>query len=169
MARVFVKWQISITFLDVGNDLTTKTYELLGTDYDEASTNAIALVTAFQNVTGAAVIGYNVSGVFEEDTLVAPTGAGFMNSVQAIITGAIDAQPNKHATLTIPAPLDLVFTASTGSGRDIVNVTNSFVLALVAKFQAGTAIAKISDGEEFDPVPQLKGIRRTVFRRLAKQ
>lgn len=168
MARVFIKWQISITFLDVGNDVSTKTYELEGADYDEASTNAIALVTAFQNVSGAAIIGYHVAGVFEEDTVVAPTGAGFMNSNQAIITGAIDAQPLKKATLVIPAPLDLVFTASTGEGRDIVNVTNSFVLALVAKFQAGTAIAKISDGEEFDPVPQLKGIRRTVFRRLAK-
>lgn len=167
MARTFVGWKATVSFIDKGSDITKKTYDIRGADFDEASTNTIALVTDLAAASSCAISGYEVGGVFAEDALALPTLDSARNSMQAVITVDIADNPLKHGTITIPGPVSAVFVATSGANSDVVNAAAGVVTDLVDNFKAaGTAY--ISDGEDVDTTsPNIKGIRRTVFRRLA--
>lgn len=167
MAFVQVGWRATYTILDKGSNVTKKTLELRGADFDEASTNAAAYRVALTNVMASVVLGFDVAAVFEEDTVVLPTGDTAINSMQAIQSGLIEGEPLKRATWTIPGPLPLVFVSTTaGENYDIVNNANSFVIALTNQYKS-TGSVFISDGEDLATVPDARGVRRTVKRRLA--
>lgn len=167
MALTFTAWKLTVSFIDKGGDITTKTYQIRGADYDEASTNAIALITDLTAASLSAITGYNLGGEFAQDALALPTLDGARNSMQAVITVDIADNPLKHGTITIPAPVSAVFVATSGPNSDVVDGTASVVTNLVDNFKAaGTAY--ISDGEDVDTTsPNIKGVRRTLFRRLA--
>ena len=167
MAFVATGFRVTYTIIDKGSNITKKTLELRGADHDEAVTNAAAYRVALQNTMASVVLGYDVAQVFEEDTVVLPTGDTAINSMQAIMSGLIDGEPLKKATWTIPGPLPLVFVSTTaGANYDIVNPANSFVAALTNQYKA-TGSVFISDGEDLDANPDVVGVRRTVKRRLA--
>jgi hypothetical protein len=167
MALTFTGWKVTVSFIDKGGDITKKTYDVRGADYGEASTNVIALMTDLQAASLAAITGYNLGGEFAQDALALPTLDGARNSIQALITVDIADNPLKHGTITIPAPVSAVFVATSGPNSDIVNATAGVVTDLVDNFKADGTVF-ISDGEDVDTTaPNIKGIRRTLFRRLA--
>lgn len=167
MAFVSTGFEVTITIIDKGSNITTKTLGVRGADFDEATTNALAYRVALTNVMASVITGFRVSEVYAEDTLVLPTGDTAINSMQAILSGLIEGDPLKRATWTIPGPLPLVFNSTTaGENYDIVNPANSFVLALTNQYKAAGSVF-ISDGEDLAASPDVRGVRRTTKRRLA--
>lgn len=167
MALTHQKFVLEVTFRDSGDDLTMKSYELRGADLAAATANAATLLGALVAASDSKVSSYRIADVFAEDAWAAYAGDTVRNSVQAVITVDIADAPNKKATIVVPGPKNALFTAVTGAGSDVVSPVAALVTGLVDQFKAaGTAY--ISDGESVDAVPNIKGIRRTVFRRLAR-
>ena len=167
MALTFTKWTLSVSLIDKGTDVTVKTYQVRGADYAEASTNAIDFLTDLQAATNCAITGYNLGGEFANDALAIPTLDSARNSMQALITVNIADDPLKHGQITIPGPVSAVFVDTSGPNSDIVDPGASVVTNLVDNFKAAGTVY-ISDGEDVDATaPGIKGIRRTMFRRLA--
>jgi len=168
MALTAVGWQLSFTLIDTGNDLSTKTVELAGADYDEALANAVLYLADYAAASLAAITGYSVATVFAEDALTLPTSAGARNSIQAVITADIEGNPLKHGTIVVNAPVADVFVATSGSNSDVVNAAHAIVTNLVNNYKPANT-AYISDGENIDnSAPNIRGYRRTVFRKLAR-
>lgn len=167
MALTFTGWKLTVSMIDKGGEVTKKTYDVRGADYDEASANTIAFLVDLQAASLAAITGYNLGGEFAQDAIALPTLDGARNSIQALITVDIADNPLKHATITVPAPVSSVFVSTSGPNSDVVNASAGVVTDLVDNFKsAGTVY--ISDGEDVDTTsPNIKGIRRTLFRRLA--
>jgi hypothetical protein len=167
MAFVSDGFRLSVTLVDTGNDKSVKGYDLRAADMDEAIANAALFMTDLAAATLCAISGYSIAEVYTQDALTAPTSAGARNSMQAVITADIADNPLKHGTIVIPGPVADVFVAASGSNSDVVNAAHAVVTNLVDNFKAlGTVF--VSDGEDIDVNPNIKGVRRTVFRRLAK-
>lgn len=166
MALTAVGFEVEVSLLDSGNDVTKKTYQLRGATIADAVTNAGTFVAALVATSDAKVASYRVAQVWAEDALTAFANDTVRNSNQAVITVSIADNPLKKATIVIPAPKNAVFTAASGEGSDIVLPTAAIVLGLVDQFKS-TGSVFISDGEDVDAVPNIKGVRRTVYRRLA--
>lgn len=166
MAFVHDKYEVEIAFRDSGNDVTKKTYQLRGATLADAVANAAAFVPVIAAASDAAVDGYRVTQVFRENAPATLAGDTIRNSNQAVVTVTLATSPLKKATIVIPAPKNAVFSTTTGEGSDIVLATSSLVTGLVDEFKA-TGDVFISDGEDVAATPNIHGIRRTVFRRLA--
>lgn len=167
MALSHQKFMLSVTFRDSGDDEFTRTFELRGADYAAAAANAATVLGAFVAASDSKVASYAISDVFAEDAWAAYAGDTVRNSVQAVLTVDIAGSPNKKATIVIPAPKNAVFTAVTGAGSDVVSPVAALVTGVVNCFKAAGQ-AFISDGEDVADTPNTRGIRRTVYRRLAK-
>lgn len=166
MALTAVGFELSVSLVDTGGEVSNKTYGVRGADYTEALANAAAFLVDLAAASLCVVTGYHLSTVFAEDAITLPTSAGARNSMQAVITVDIADNPLKHATIVIPGPVANVFVSTSGPNSDIVNAVHAIVTALVDNFKAAGSVF-ISDGEDVDVNPNIHGIRRTVFRRLA--
>lgn len=150
MAKVFVGWKVSINFLDQGQQQVTKSYDLrngaadLVADVETAASNLIGDIEA---VTTAEITGFSLSKVFAEDAVAVPTTAQNENTAQLSVN--IDGNPLKRAIITIPAPDEAIFVATSGPNNNIVNATNAAVVDLVDNFRTGGTVT-ISDGEDAD-------------------
>jgi hypothetical protein len=166
MAFIHDHYAGEVTLRDSGNDGTRMTFELRGATYADASTNMTALVASLAAVTDAAIDGYRVYEVFIQDTPEVIADATVRNSVQALVTVTLSSSPLDHATLAIPAPNIGIFTAATGENSDICDPNDAALVAYVEEFQLGGS-AFISDGQNVAVAPDIKGVRRTLKRRLA--
>lgn len=167
MAFVQTGWQATFQIIDKGSNVSSRTVEIRGADYDAALANAQAYRVALQNVMASVIMGFHIGAIYADDALVLPTGDTAINSMQALLSGLIAGDPLKRASWTIPGPLPLVFNSTTaGENYDIVNPANAFVLALTNQYKAAGS-AYISDGEDLDDAPDVRGARRTVKRRMA--
>lgn len=166
MALTATGFELTVSLIDTGGEIANKTYGVRGADYDEATTNAAAFLTDLAAASLCVVTGYRLSTVFANDALVLPTSPAARNSMQALITVDIADNPLKHATIVIPGPVADVFVATSGPNSDVVDATQGEVTDLVDNFKAAGTVF-ISDGEDVDVNPNIHGIRRTVFRRLA--
>lgn len=167
MAFVGGQFLVTLTFRDSGNDLTNKTIQIQAADMTAALADAATIAGLYAAVSDASIDKYAVTQVFTENAPEVFTDATVRNSNQAVLTVSLASDVNKKATIVIPAPTPDVFTAATGEGSDIVDITNTDVIALIEAYQvAGEAY--LSDGENVHATtPNLRGIRRTVYRRLA--
>lgn len=166
MAFVSTGFKVEVSFLDSGQEVTKKTYGLRGATIADAVANASAFVPVLAAASNAKVASYRVVQEFAEDALTAFTDDTVKNSNQAVITVSIADNPLKKATIVVPAPKNALFQAVTGEGSDQISSVAALVTGLVDQFKA-TGTVYISDGETVDAVPNIKGIRRTVYRRLA--
>lgn len=168
MALVAGAWIMSYSLLDSGNDVTTQTRRLQAVDAASASASALAFITALKLVTDAKVVDYSVGQQYVENALVGFDDATVRNSIQAVLTASILDQPLKKATVNIPAPKIGLFTAITGEGSDVVNTAaGGLAQTFLEEFWSGGSVY-LSDGENLDPITNLKGIRVSKYRRLAK-
>lgn len=148
MAKVYSQWNVTISFIDQGQQQISKTYQVRADNaalIADVETTVSNLVSDLEAVTTAEVTGFTISKVFVEDSITVPTAAQNENTAQ--ITVDIDGNPLKKALITIPAPAPAIFVAATGPNNNIVDATNTDVSNLVDNFRAGGTVF-ISDGED---------------------
>lgn len=166
MALVHERFVLAVTWQDSGNDQMKQSYELQGADIAAATTNAAALIAVLAAASDAKIVGYAIQDVFAENAFAPFVGDTVKVAVQADISVLLDGYANKRASIVIPAPKNAVFQATTGEGSDIVSATSGLVTGIVNQFKDAAA-ALLSDGEKVADNPFIKGVRRTVRRRLA--
>lgn len=167
MAFLGGMFECSMMFRDSGGEVTTKTVEIQAVDMTAALADAATLVGLYAAVSDASIDRYTVSQIFRENAPIAFVDATVRNSIQAVLTVSLATDVLKKATLVIPAPSIGIFVAPTGEDSDKVDSTDTDVIALVGAYQlAGQAY--LSDHELVHATqPNIKGIRRTIKRRLA--
>lgn len=148
-----------VTVADNGNDRSTKSFNLRAATYANAATAMETIVSALQGVSNAVIVGYGVTHVFAEDAFVVPTDDSVQNEMQALLTVSIAGQPLKSATITIPAPKQGLFVATSGSGANTIDTTDAAVQAYVDLFKS-TGVAYISDAEDADVLKEGRRIHR---------
>lgn len=145
MAYVSAGWRLSVTLMDNGYDKVTKTYDLTSADATEAAADTATVIAALDPVTGCVIIEYHYYEVFNNNAVVDPA-AGVQKEDQALLTFEVVGIPGKHVTHSIPAPVIGIFTAASGKGANIVDLTDNDLISYRALFQAG-GVCTISDGE----------------------
>lgn len=145
MAMVLIGYSGHVSFLDNGGQQTTRSYNLRAATAADAATAMTAILAAVTAVTDDAVIGYGYGPEYGESAASLPA-SGVENQNQALLETYIAGELTKKATYTIPAPKPAIFTAGSGDGANVVDITNEAVLAYQAVFQTGGQ-AYISDGE----------------------
>jgi hypothetical protein len=158
MALVSDGFKLNVNLVDKGANITSRQYELLAADAATALTQSTAIIAALNAVTDAVVVGYGFGENFVEDNLVYPLTAEIEN--QAFFSAKIVGAPNKSATLSVPAPIEAIFTSAFGPGNNIVDMSNALVLTYLQLFD-NTGPATISDGEQL-VVSSASGKRRHV-------
>lgn len=146
---------LAVSLTDTQGDVSTLRFELRSADYATALTDTTAIVSAIEGVSGSKVSSTSLSFVRDEDTFTFPTGAD--NGVRARVTFQLSDSVEK-ATLDIPAPLNAIFVDPAGPGNNILDLSDTEVLAYLALFKA-SGNAFISDGEDADFL--LRGKRTT--------
>jgi len=146
---------LTVSLTDTQGDVSTLRFELRSADYAEAVTATAAIVAAIAGVSQSLITSTAISFVSDEDTFVYPTGAD--NGVRARMTFQL-ADSVEKATLDIPAPKIGIFVDPTGPGNNVVDTSDTEVLAYLAVFKV-SGNAFISDGEDADLL--LRGKRTT--------
>jgi len=115
-------------------------------EYGQAVAAMAALRTAFDAVTDAVIAEERIASV-EALSAATPADADlFQNAMVNVWSlNTEDANAVEHLAQTyIPAPVIGVFVSPTGSGRDVVDITDADLTAWIAALAAN---AEISDGE----------------------
>jgi len=112
-----------------------------------ARVSAAALATDLAAVTNCNIEAYYTYQEFVEDSFSLPSGAEIEN--EALLQLSIDGEPTKTATLRIPAPVDGIFAGATGPSYDVVDISDTDLLAFVANFTT-EELFYVSDGEQAD-------------------
>jgi len=107
-------------------------------------------ITHLEAVTRARVVAYSIGVQFAENANYFAE-AGVQIEDIASISCLIDGEPLKRATLRIPAPESGIFVGSTGENANIVDTTDSDLLAWLEHFSSDGECL-VSDGEQIaDP------------------
>lgn len=164
MAITSVGWQLSVEFLDKGENTTSMLFDLVAADGTEATAAAAAILAAYPGVGSMTISGYRLTEVFQETgSLVIPSAADAQAEVDAKITVYVAGQGAKKAVVRIPAPTAAnVMVSTVGSGANVVNLALPNVITWLGLFQTGGK-ATISDGETAGSA--IKGIRVTKAKR----
>jgi len=149
MALVGNGFELVVSLADNGGKpYALKTYDLVDDDPTTVAAVATSIIGKLNAVTDSVVAAYSINQKFIEDALTLPA-AGVQNENQAIITAPVVGEPNKSATVTIPAATIGVFTNTSGKGANIVDMGEAVVLAYLGIFDpTGGNEAYISDGEQ---------------------
>jgi hypothetical protein len=150
------------SFIGSNGKIVTRRYEGVeidegsdAADYAEAAVRLEALRTAINVVTDANVQNY---GMFIQGSQALggiPADADVHEEMALSMDITPAGEPTKFATISLPAPSDSVFLASTGPNRDVVDIAN---LNMVALANALAANVLISDGEAINSLSS--GYRR---------
>lgn len=158
MAFVSGGFWLSVTLMDSGANLTTKTYQLKSADETEAAADSATILAALGAVTSAEITTYQWYQKMVENNVTYPS-TGVQIEDLALLEFTIDGNPTKKATHTIPAPNPTIFTAATGPGANVVDTGDSAMVTYEGLFvSAGPAY--ISDGEVADIIVQGRRIHR---------
>jgi len=157
MAFAHQKWYGTVEVLDQGMNLTVLTFELQGASIAAAGTNLATIVTNLIAVTDGWVRSYQLHDKWISDVLFTADEPHGEVEKKALITVQLTT-PGKSASVEIPAPKDAIFTASSGSGYNLVDPANADVSTYLNQYNSGSQ-AKISDGEFTITGPFLKGKR----------
>lgn len=136
---------VNLTFMDKARNISTRQLQLNVADMAAAVAAAATVVAAYTAVTDAEILGYTISRRYGEDSVVVPTDAEVENT--ALLTLQLDADPMKSASLSIPAPKESIFLASSGVNNNYVDLVDAGVQGVLALFHPATGVAYISDGE----------------------
>lgn len=145
MALVIWRFQLTIWFADTQDDQVTRTWEMQATDYATALTDAATVISRVEAVSDAEIAGFNVSGKYYEDDYTNP-GNGVQNENQAVLLLLPTNESNPYPTVSIPAINDSVMKGASGPDNNIVDITNTDVLAFVGLFITDAELY-LSDGE----------------------
>lgn len=138
-------WSITITFMDVQGDRVSYQHEMQATSYTEATSDKAAIIAAFEAVTDCEIVGYTLSEKWYEDTVVdPPSGTQRENTAELLLNPTDPLKP--YPTVTIPGAKDSIMMGGSGPSNNIVDITDTDVLALVALFLADGELY-VSDGE----------------------
>lgn len=157
MAIVTKGWELSISLVDNGGNITTLSWEAntaVVTDLATAQAARDALVTDLEAISNAVIIGTRLSEVQYEDSVAYPA-AGIENEDKASISYLIQ-DTNKKGNLKIPAPVIGAFVNTSGPSANVVDVTATVVTNYCDNFRT-TGGWYVSDGESLQTV--LKGKR----------
>lgn len=149
MALAHEKFTLTVKLLDVGRKSTSKEYDLIAEDAEEAATAADALLSDLNGVTDLTITGYSINDVWADSAAVAPTilTAKRTNVLELVVQ--LSSSPLKTARLKIPGPLDSLFVGVAGTANyNVAKLDAALLLAYTDNFRAGaTPTATISDGE----------------------
>jgi hypothetical protein len=148
-----------VTLLDNGGNETSKTYLLQAADAAAAATAIAAIATALTAVTDATIVAYGSTERVVNDAVTYPS-AGVQIENLALVDAAILDEPTKTATFTIPAPKIGIFVGSVGAPANVVDLTDTDLIAYANLFKITTGKAYISDGETLDFMKSGKRIHR---------
>lgn len=148
MALVANGYGLSISLVDNGGNVSTLKYDLTSADHAAALVDGAAIVSALAAITNAVISQWVIHTRYAEDAFAYPA-AGVENEDKASITVLLDGLGNKKANVKIPAPVIGIFTAATGLGANIVDISDTDLLTYLAIFEDGGE-AYISDGETMD-------------------
>ncbi len=156
MALVSMGWILAVTLVDNGANVTTMQYQLRSTTDAEALTDTGIIIAALQGVTDSAISDYYIKHKYSEDALTYPA-AGVENENKASITCLLTGAGNKKANFKIPAPKIGIFTAASGGGANVVDLSDGDFITYYTIFATGNE-AFISDGEDLASVVSGKRI-----------
>lgn len=139
-------WYLSVR-LGASNDKTlTKRYNLQATDETEAAAAATGVMAALANVSAGVVVGYKIEHEYVNDAYVRPTSDDAEWGEEAVIGGKLLDRPLTSWSVKIPFPKIDIFIGTAGKNRDIVDITDTAVIAYSNLFHTGNE-AYVSDGE----------------------
>jgi hypothetical protein len=149
MALVFSRYEGVIHLRDRGGNHAFKEYDLReATLHADALADLAAIVALLDPITNAAVQGYTVRTVYEEDAFAFPTGDSQVENIARVVALIDGAEVGKTVNIEIPAPVDGIFMGSAGKPYNIVDVGDSALFAYTDGVYATTGgLAYISDGE----------------------
>lgn len=156
MALVSGGFELVVSLIDNGGNVSNKVYNLDSADAAAAASDAGTVLTALQGVTQAVVKSYRVSQVFVEDNLVLPAGMVQVENIAEIVM-QLTSSPLKKVAHAIPAPNPAIFVGTQGPSANIVDTDNT-ALVDYASIWLVSGPATISDGEKIE-LPILSGKR----------
>lgn len=122
----------------------TKSYEIVAADAAAAATASATVLTRIGSTSDAAIKGYRISQVFAEQAFVVPTVGNVEE--QAMLIFRLVGNPFKKATITIPAPKDTLFVATSGPDYNKLDLADASVISYSSMYLAGGPV-HLSDGE----------------------
>lgn len=136
------KYDLEVTFaaLDEESNVVSrkKTYEIVGTDFTTARTNANLFLTDLALATGANIVAHRLTEKYED--AVVPTST-FNLWRELVITFILAGAGTKKASHTVFAPsLNMV-------NQKVINLGHADVTAYINNFLETGGIVTISDGE----------------------
>lgn len=141
----------NVTLADYAGNKSTMRFKTNKADLADLSTDiadltgAGGLLADLEAVTDAKVVGYSVGVSFAEDG--SPyAGAGVEIENVAEIVAKIDGEPDKWATVRIPAPVSGIFGAGPGESANLIDPADADLVAFLANFESG-GVVTTSDGE----------------------
>lgn len=150
-------FEITVSLLDRGDNLTHMRFGVGGADIAAAEVIAAANIADIVAVTKAYVVGYTIAEKFVNDAARTPANNGEIEE-KAVITVNLETSPKK-AILTIPAPVDTLFVGTSGDNWNTVDIADSLLVAFVGDFEAGGF--SLSDGENVAATNSIVKGRRT--------
>ncbi len=135
-----------MTLVDNGANVTTLQFALRSADATAAATDSSAVVLALEAISDSVISDYYIKHKYSETVLAYPA-AGVENENKASITVLLAGAGNKKANIKVPAPVIGVFTAASGGGANVVDMSDVDLNTYIDLFKAG-AECYISDGED---------------------
>lgn len=146
MALTAGRWFTVYTLAETSGRVTTVKYEQSAPADDTAArASAAAMATDLGAVTNCTIKSYYTYQLFEEDAFALPASAEIEN--EALLQVTIEDEATKTGTLRIPSPVDGIFSGATGPSYDVVDTTDTDLIAFVANFITED-LFYVSDGEQ---------------------
>lgn len=146
MALVTLGWRLVVTLIDNGANVSTLTFIMRESLFATVQTDVATVLAALGAVTNSVISDYAVKEVFSENAFAYPA-AGIENEDKASITVLLAGAGSKKANIKIPAPVIGLFTAPSGGGANVVDLSDADLITYTDIFRSG-AECTISDGED---------------------
>lgn len=164
MAFAFDRYVLTVTMSDEGYNSATKAFFLSSATVADSITEAADVLAELVPLTAAKVDHYTLGIHYADGAAAAAVAERHVEDRASIILRLVTDANHKQEfqTIEIPAPAPELFMASTGPGKNIVDVTNADLLAFVALYQAAGPLT-IGDGQKVvatDPILSGKRIHR---------
>lgn len=158
MALVQDGYRMVVTVYDTSGSPATLSYDMTSADDAAAATDAATILAALTAATKSTIGQYTYGPKFVEDALTLPADAE--NVIKASISAYIDGLGNKRANIKIPAPVNAMFTATSGPGFNVVSGSAAAVTGYLDLFETTGGVATISDGETLRDTQNFAGGKR---------
>ena len=160
MALVQQAFYLNIEMRDSGNNLTSKTFQMVAATAADALTDAAAIIILWNAITDAEILSYSVAAKFVEDAPIIPAAGVHIENLAEVVL-QVEGYANKKATLTIPAPSAGIFAGVTGENSNVVDTADTDLVNFVASFGSlGTNTLLISDGEHASGIVRGRRVHR---------